>query len=156
MLICTSASPPSATFSCMLECPSSSFTRLWCFSGPATVNCHKQSLMTEPLFLHRNAALTELCHSDCLFWSRPETCGSICSVGRWRAASWESHRTVIQYLQVEELRRDTPSWCFCIQHNTAALFLSRQSLAQKMNTAAYVANQINAPDTVRRNFVQEN
>lgn len=128
------------SFACMLECPSSSFTRLWCFSGPATVNCHKQSLMTEPLFLHRNAALTGLCHSDCLFWSGPETCRSVCSVGRWRAASWEPHCTVIQYLQVEELHRDTPSWRFVFSATQPLNFW--QFSVKKTSTVAFLTKRM--------------
>ena len=118
MLISTSffffffSSPRSSPSACMLECPYTSFTRLWCFSGPATVNCHKQSVMMEPLFLHRHAALAGGCDRDCLFWNRPETCGSICSVGRRKAGSWKPRRTVIQYLLVGRVHRDTPCWCF--------------------------------------------
>lgn len=48
--------------------------------------------------------------SDRLFWSRPETCRSICSVGRRRAGSWKPRRTVIQYLLVGRMHRDTPCW----------------------------------------------
>lgn len=50
--------------------------------------------------------------SDCLFRNRPETCGSICSVGRRGAGSWEPCRTVIQYLLVGGEHGDAPSWCF--------------------------------------------
>lgn len=52
--------PPSSPSACMLERLYTNFTRLWCFSGPVTVNCHKQSVLMEPLFLHRHAALAGL------------------------------------------------------------------------------------------------
>lgn len=40
--------------------------------------------------------------SDCLFWNRPETCGSICSVGRRRAGSpialWSNIYSLGEYI----------------------------------------------------------
>lgn len=80
--------------------------------APATVNCHMQSAMMEPSFLHRYAALAGLCQRLSLFQTGQKRADQSAPKADGGLEAGNPFCSVIQYLLVGRVHRDTPCWCF--------------------------------------------
>lgn len=105
----------------MLDCPYTSFTRLWCFSGPGDCELSHAISYDGALVSAQICSFGRALLATVSFSNRPETCGSICSKGRRRVGSWKPLLLCDPIFTSWE----STSWhsllVFCIHHNTALM-----------------------------------
>lgn len=114
----------------MLEHSSTRSTRLWCFSGLATANCHKQSVVMEPLFLHRHAALTLQATMLSFKQARNVQMGLL----SWKLqdSSPLTLHFMIQYLLVWRVHADIPcDTLYSSQHRCDNLRISSENILRR-------------------------